>query len=112
MRPSILAIPAALILVALAVDRLTKPARSFENLANGAAFLKKFPDSVLSEAVNDRLNELAESLYRLARAPVRLTGSGSAFFQLFGGEDDARGFARRVRNELGLRAEAAPLETR
>jgi 4-diphosphocytidyl-2C-methyl-D-erythritol kinase len=62
--------------------------------------------------VNPRLRELAEGLNRLDRAPVRMTGSGSALFRLFDGENGAQKFARRVRDELGLRAETAPLETR
>ncbi|MFQ5527990.1 MAG: M48 family metalloprotease, partial [Thermoanaerobaculia bacterium] len=47
----------------LAVDRLSTLSGSFETLANGAGFLKRFPDSEFSEAVTERLNQLAEGLY-------------------------------------------------
>lgn len=47
----------------LAQKRLATKVKSFERLANGASFLKRYPTSEFSEAVNSRLNELAESLH-------------------------------------------------
>lgn len=47
----------------LALDRLANNSRSFKALSNGAGFLKKYPDSEFSEAVNERLDVLAEDLY-------------------------------------------------
>ncbi len=47
----------------LAFDRLAEKSRSFKALSNGAGFLKRYPDSEFGEAVNERLNMLAEDLY-------------------------------------------------
>jgi 4-diphosphocytidyl-2-C-methyl-D-erythritol kinase len=62
-------------------------------------------------AVTPALAGLAERLDRLAGGPVRMTGSGSAFFRLFDERAPAEALAERVRHELGVRAEVAPLET-
>ncbi len=61
-------------------------------------------------AVTATLAGLAEQLARLADGPVRMTGSGSAFYRLFDERAAAEAFAERVRGELGTRAEVAPLE--
>jgi len=61
-------------------------------------------------AVTPALADLAEQLARLADGPVRMTGSGSAFFRLFDEQAAAEAFAERVRGELGTRVEEAPLE--
>ncbi|MCP4203034.1 MAG: M48 family metalloprotease [bacterium] len=47
----------------LAFERLAKNSRSFKALSNGAEFLKEYPESEFSEAVNERLDLLAEDLY-------------------------------------------------
>ncbi len=47
----------------LAFDRLKENSRSFQALSNGAGFLRKYPESEFSEAVNERLGILAEDLY-------------------------------------------------
>lgn len=48
---------------AIAGRRLGESVGTFEQLGNGASYLKNYPDSDYSEAVNSRLDELAESLY-------------------------------------------------
>ncbi|MCH7667116.1 MAG: M48 family metalloprotease [Acidobacteria bacterium] len=50
-------------LKALALDRLAESIGTFEALSNGAEFLEKYPESEFSEAVNERLDKLAEDLY-------------------------------------------------
>ena len=50
-------------LEALALDRLAESTGNFEALSNGAEFLEKYPESEFSEAVNERLDRLAEDLY-------------------------------------------------
>jgi predicted Zn-dependent protease len=48
----------------LAQQRLASQAATYEDLENGAEFLERFPDSDLSETVNDRQNALADELYK------------------------------------------------
>lgn len=62
-------------------------------------------------AVYPGLRELSAELRRLARGPVCLTGSGSAFFRCFRKQSRAEALVRRVRDELGLRTEVAFLPT-
>jgi predicted Zn-dependent protease len=47
----------------LAIKRLEENSRSFKALSNGAEFLKKYPESEFTEAVNQRLEALAGDLY-------------------------------------------------
>ena len=62
-------------------------------------------------SVSAELRAFAEALARLSDGPVRMTGSGSTFFRLFGQRDPAEAFARRVREELHVRAEVASIES-
>jgi 4-diphosphocytidyl-2-C-methyl-D-erythritol kinase len=62
-----------------------------------------------ARAVNPRLAQLAESLERLSGGSAWMTGSGSAFCRLFDERTNARRFARRVADELGLRTEVVSL---
>ncbi len=61
--------------------------------------------------VNPMLSELSERLNGLAGGPVRMTGSGSAFFRLFDERQDADALAERVRGELSVPMEVVPLRT-
>jgi Zn-dependent protease with chaperone function len=47
----------------LAADRLAAIAKSFDDLANGAEYLRRFPEGEQVVAVLDRLNVLADNLY-------------------------------------------------
>ena len=47
----------------LAARRLAELASSFEDLPNGAAYLRKYPGGEYAETVAERLNNLAENLY-------------------------------------------------
>ncbi|MEL7061767.1 MAG: M48 family metalloprotease [Acidobacteriota bacterium] len=47
----------------LASTRLTEQAQRFETLENGAAFLRRHPESDQADAVRDRLESLARDLY-------------------------------------------------
>ncbi len=47
----------------LAEKRIEKVAASFKELANGAAYLKRYPGAALAPRVAERLNHLAENLY-------------------------------------------------
>ncbi len=47
----------------LAAERLDRLASTYSELANGAAYLKSFPDGEHAAAVTARLNSLAEKLY-------------------------------------------------
>lgn len=60
-------------------------------------------------SVNPQLADLARQLGELAGGPVRLTGSGSAFFRLVRSQDAADRLARRCRRELALRVVVSPL---
>lgn len=51
------------------------------------------------------LRELAAAVAEAGGAPVRLTGSGSGLYRLFGEEAAARRFAAAVRQRLGVRVE-------
>jgi 4-diphosphocytidyl-2-C-methyl-D-erythritol kinase len=62
--------------------------------------------------VSPQLSELSERLNELAEGPVRMTGSGSAFFRLFDSEAEASFFADQVRAVTGCRAWDGPLDTR
>ncbi len=50
-------------LARLAADRLAAIAGSFSELANGAEYLRRFPDAGHAETVTARLNSLADKLY-------------------------------------------------
>lgn len=50
-------------LASLAAERLTKLATTFDDLAAGAAFLDRFPESPHVETIAARINVLAENLY-------------------------------------------------
>lgn len=47
----------------LAAERLAAAAGTFSDLRNGAEYLERFPGGPHAEAVNERLNDLAEKLY-------------------------------------------------
>lgn len=47
----------------LASERLQRLASTYQDLANGADYLKRFPRGEHTEAVNQRLNQLADKLY-------------------------------------------------
>jgi hypothetical protein len=47
----------------LAASRLSAQVGRFSELRNGAEYLKRFPEGRYAEAVNDRLNTLADKLY-------------------------------------------------
>ena len=47
----------------LAGERLAKLASTYDELANGAAYLKSFPAGEWAAAINERLNSLAEKLH-------------------------------------------------
>ncbi|MFN7940063.1 MAG: M48 family metallopeptidase [Thermoanaerobaculia bacterium] len=47
----------------ISAERLERLAGTYGELANGAEFLRRFPEDPLVERVNDRLNQLAENLY-------------------------------------------------
>lgn len=47
----------------LAAQRLEKIAREYQDLANGADYLKSYPDGEQTEVVGVRLNQLADELY-------------------------------------------------
>ena len=59
-------------------------------------------------AVAPELGTLHARLQQHAGGPVRMTGSGSAFFRLFAEQDAAEAFARQVETE-GIRAEVCKL---
>jgi Zn-dependent protease with chaperone function/TolA-binding protein len=44
-------------------ERLAKLASSYDDLANGAEYLRSYPDGPFAEPVNSRLNDLAHKLY-------------------------------------------------
>jgi predicted Zn-dependent protease len=48
----------------LSLERLEELASSYDDLANGADYLARFPDGEYVDTVNQRLNKLAENLYR------------------------------------------------
>ena len=50
-------------------------------------------------AAYPELSKAHARLQQLAAGPVRMTGSGSAFFRLFAGRAEADGFARRIEAE-------------
>ena len=62
-------------------------------------------------AANPELTEVFNELVRLSDSPVRMTGSGSAFFHLFDARQHADAFAQHVRDKLNLAVRVAPLET-
>lgn len=62
----------------LASDRLDESATAYDELANGAAYLKRYPDSDLAPAVTDRLNTLADALYGEAILYQRVGDHGKA----------------------------------
>ncbi|HYG65221.1 MAG TPA: M48 family metalloprotease [Thermoanaerobaculia bacterium] len=47
----------------LAADRLAQVVKSYEDVANGAEYLRRFPEGPHVPAVMDRLNSLADNLY-------------------------------------------------
>jgi predicted Zn-dependent protease len=47
----------------LAADRLAQMVRSYDDVANGAEYLRRFPEAQHVPAVLDRLNALADNLY-------------------------------------------------
>ena len=59
--------------------------------------------------VSPELAELATRLRRDRHEPVHMTGSGSAFFQLFEEAGPAREAAGRIARAFGLRVEVVPL---
>ncbi len=59
--------------------------------------------------VRPALGELSHALREACGGVVRMSGSGSAFFRLFGDEPGAREFAERVVSDLACRVEVAPL---
>lgn len=83
------------------------PAEVLEHLANADEMMKRcFNDlEPAAFAVCPDLGQLARRLTELASGPVRLTGSGSAFFRCYDDPQPAAAFVSRVRQELGLRAE-------
>lgn len=50
-----------------ALSRLQQQAHAFEDLANGAEYLKRYPEGLFTEAVSARIEDLAENLYREMR---------------------------------------------
>lgn len=62
----------------LAGDRLDESATTYGELANGAAYLKEYPDSNLAPAVTERLNTLADALYGEAILYQRVGDHGKA----------------------------------
>ena len=50
-------------LASMAASRLQDKAKSFSDIANGADYLKRFPDGDVSDAVLERVNHLADDLY-------------------------------------------------
>lgn len=57
------------------------------------------------------LRNLAAQAAEIARAPVRMTGSGSALFRLFDHEGNASDFAMTVEYKLNVRTAVAKLRT-
>ena len=51
----------------VALTRLQQQAHAFEDLANGAEYLRRYPEGLFAEAVSSRIEQLAESLYREMR---------------------------------------------
>jgi predicted Zn-dependent protease len=47
----------------LAEEQLEKTVGTFTDLANGASYLREYPESAYTEAVTKRLNDLADNLY-------------------------------------------------
>ncbi len=62
----------------LASDRLDQAASTYAELANGAAYLKRYPESELAPAVTRRLNALADELYGEAILYQRVGDHGKA----------------------------------
>ncbi len=62
-------------------------------------------------ATNANLIVVFDELFRLSNGRVRMTGSGSTFFQLFDDRQQADTFAQRVHDELTLSVRIASLET-
>ena len=50
-------------LQSLAAERLRRLAPEYEDMANGADYLRQFPQGGHVETVNQRLNQLADELY-------------------------------------------------
>ncbi|MEM9407591.1 MAG: hypothetical protein AAGA81_16250, partial [Acidobacteriota bacterium] len=48
----------------LSAERLDDWVSKFESIENGAAYLERFPDGWYVETVTERVNKLAEDLYR------------------------------------------------
>lgn len=62
----------------LAGDRLDESVTTYGELANGAAYLKEYPDGDLAPAVTERLNTLADALYGEAILYQRVGDHGKA----------------------------------
>lgn len=83
--------------------------------ADSPAMLMQYLFNDLEEPafrVSPQLSELSERLNELAEGPVRMTGSGSAFFRLFDSGTEASFFSDQVRAATGCRAWDGPLDAR
>jgi len=58
------------------------------------------------------LRELVERAQAAAPGPLRMSGSGSAFFRLYDSREAAEEFAARVRSATGVRVEVTRMSTR
>jgi 4-diphosphocytidyl-2C-methyl-D-erythritol kinase len=56
---------------------------------------------------NPELAAISEHLNSIADGPLRMTGSGSAFFRLLASQSEANKLARRVADQLKRRAAVA-----
>ena len=61
-----------------ALTRLQQQAHAFEELANGAEYLRRHPEGLFTEAVGSRLEQLAENLYREMRLYEEVGDSAKA----------------------------------
>ncbi len=62
----------------LALRRLQEQARAYDDLANGAEYLERYPDGLFADTVSARLEKLAENLYREMRLYEEVGDSAKA----------------------------------